>query len=53
MAVLDRLAQGETESAVARSLGISRQALHRRVHQSRKRLRLVDPDARVLLEALA
>ena len=53
MQLLDRLAQGESESAVARSLGITRQALHRRIHQSRQRLRLVDPDASHLLEALA
>ncbi|NDG75096.1 MAG: sigma-70 family RNA polymerase sigma factor [Synechococcaceae bacterium WB8_1B_136] len=53
LALLDRLARGETESALARSLGITRQALHRRVEKSRQRLRLVEPDSRHLLEALA
>ena len=53
MQLLDRLARGESESAVARSLGITRQALHRRIHNSRRRLRLVDPDASHLLESLA
>jgi len=53
LALLDRLARGETESELARSLGITRQALHRRVEKSRLRLRLVEPDSRDLLEALA
>lgn len=53
MQLLERLASGESESALARSLGITRQSLHRRVHQTRLRLRLVDPDVSHLLEALA
>lgn len=52
LALLDRLARGETESDLARSLGITRQALHRRVQHFRQRLRLVDPDSRELLAAL-
>ena len=53
LAVLDRLAQGESQSEVARSLGISRQALHRRLERSTKRLRLIDPGARALLAEMA
>ena len=53
LAVLDRLAQGESQSDVARSLGISRQALHRRLERSAKRLRLIDPSARELLAEMA
>ncbi len=53
LAVLERLASGESQSQVARSLGISRQALHRRLERSTKRLRLIDPGARELLAELA
>jgi hypothetical protein len=37
----------------SRVLSITRQALHRCIHQSRQRLRLADPDASHLLQALA
>lgn len=53
LAVLDRLARGESQSQVARSLGISRQALHRRLERSTRRLRLMEPSARDLLAELA
>lgn len=49
IAVFDRLVQGESQSEVARSMGISRQALNRRLERSTKRLRLLDPAARELL----
>ena len=53
IAVFDRLAQGESQSEVARSMGITRQALNRRLERASKRLRLVDPSARELLADLA
>ena len=53
LALLDRLAQGESQSEVARSMGITRQALNRRLQRATKRLRLVDPGARELLAELA
>ena len=53
LALFERLASGESQSEVARSLGISRQALHRRLERSSKRLRLINPDARELLAELA
>ena len=53
LALFERLASGESQSKVARSLGISRQALHRRLERSSKRLRLINPDARELLAELA
>ena len=49
LALLDRLVRGETQSDVARSMGITRQALNRRLERATKRLRLVDPGARELL----
>jgi DNA-directed RNA polymerase specialized sigma24 family protein len=49
LALLDRLVLGETQSDVARSMGITRQALNRRLERATKRLRLVDPGARELL----
>jgi RNA polymerase primary sigma factor len=53
IAVFDRLAQGESQSEVARSMGITRQALNRRLERASKRLRLLDPSARELLADLA
>ena len=53
LAVLERLANGESQSQVARSLGISRQALHRRLERSARQLRLIDPGARELLAEMA
>ena len=53
LAVLDRLARGESQSEVARSMGITRQALNRRLERASKRLRQVDPGARELLAELA
>jgi RNA polymerase sigma factor (sigma-70 family) len=53
VAVLDRLAHGESQSDVARSMGITRQALNRRLERATKRLRLLDPGARELLAELA
>lgn len=53
LAVFERLANGESQTEVARSLGISRQALHRRLERSSKRLRLINPDAQELLAELA
>jgi DNA-binding phage protein len=47
------LAQGEGQSEVARSMGITRQALNRRLERASKRLRLLDPSARELLADLA
>jgi DNA invertase Pin-like site-specific DNA recombinase len=53
LAVFDRLAQGESQSEVARSMGITRQALNRRLERATKRLRLLEPGARELLAELA
>jgi hypothetical protein len=53
LAILDRLVHGESQSDVARSMGITRQALNRRLERSTKRLRMVDPGARELLAELA
>ena len=53
LAILDRLVQGESQSEVARSMGITRQALNRRLERSSKRLRLVESGARELLAELA
>ena len=52
LAVLDRLARGESQSEVARSMGITRQALNRRLERATKRLRLLEPGARDLLVEL-
>ena len=53
LALFDRLAQGESQSELARSMGITRQALNRRLERASKRLRLVDPGVRELLAELA
>ena len=53
LALFERLAQGESQSEVARSMGITRQALNRRLERASKRLRLVDPGVRELLAELA
>jgi RNA polymerase primary sigma factor len=51
--ILERILQGESQTDVARSLGISRQALNRRLSRATKRLRLKNPAELELLDALA